>query len=63
MFGRIPGPVHELIGAWITGNADAVFSDRGREVMSKLGPFLAETILLDLRRRGCLQSRSRPGRG
>ena len=63
MFDRIPGPVHELIGAWITGNADAVFSDRGREVMSKLGPFLAETIMLDLRRRGCLQSRSRPGTG
>lgn len=59
--GRIPGPMHELIEAWIIGDADAVCSDRGREVMSSLGPFLAETILLDLRRRGCLRPKPLPG--
>lgn len=61
MSGRIPGPMHELIEAWITGDAEAVLSDRGREVISSLGPFLAETILIDLRRRGCLQPEPFPG--
>ncbi|MBC02457.1 MAG: hypothetical protein CMJ34_04005 [Phycisphaerae bacterium] len=51
---RLSPVLGDLIDAWLAGRGGEVIGEGGTEVLRNLGPFLAESLLVDLRRRGRL---------